>query len=112
MALSFTHGELENIRMSFPISSPQVLLGEVLTQWSQWPTDTHPDHPTMEKLRDALRSGPVGLGVLANQIYSSPGDYMEPRGWNYMRRYNYILLVISFPIIISLLIMKNMKRFM
>ena len=75
-ALNFTQGQLENIRMSFPTSNPHVLLLQVLTQWSQWPTHTHPDYPTMENLCNALRSDLVGLGALATQLqcWRSPSN--------------------------------------
>ncbi len=68
-SLNFQHGELENISQSNPIATTQQLLTELLSQWSQWPTADHPDAPTMERLRDALRSGLVGLGAQANDLY-------------------------------------------
>ena len=69
-ALGFQHGELENIRQSFPRATMQQLLRELIYQWSQWPTVTHSEVPTMEKLYDAMRSGSVGLGAVANELYS------------------------------------------
>ena len=70
-ALSFHHGELENIIQTFPRAAPQRLLTELLNQWSQWPTAEHPQAPTMERLCDALRSGQVGLGAEANDLYAT-----------------------------------------
>ncbi len=69
LALNFHHGELENIVHSSPGATVQQLLTELLSQWSQWPTATHSDVPTMKRLRDALRSGLVGLGAEANALY-------------------------------------------
>ena len=69
LALHFHLGELENIRQSFPTANVQELLAKLLDQWSQWPTATHTTPPTMEMLRDALRSGPVGLGAVATDLY-------------------------------------------
>ncbi len=66
-SLNFHSGELENI--SYSGTTPQQLLSKLLSQWTQWPTADHPDDPTMEKLHDALRSGLVGLGAVANDIY-------------------------------------------
>ncbi len=68
-ALCFHHSELENIFHSSPGATVQQLLTELLSQWSQWPTAAHSDVPTMERLRDALRSGLVGLGAEANTLY-------------------------------------------
>ncbi len=68
-ALNFQYGELENINRSNPGATTQQLLTELLSQWSQWPTADHPDDPTIERLCDALRSGQVGLGAVANTLY-------------------------------------------
>ena len=69
LSLRFRPGELENIRQSFPEKPTKYFLMELLSQWTQWPTTTHPHVPTMEKLCSALRSGLVGLGALANELY-------------------------------------------
>ena len=69
LALNFLDGELKGIEHSFPRATTQQLLTELLSQWTQWPTAEHPDVPTMEVLCDALRSGLVGQGALANDIY-------------------------------------------
>ena len=69
LALGFLNEELEGILYSDPRAKVQQLLVEVLSQWSQWPTASHSDVPTMERLRDALRSGLVGLGAVANDLY-------------------------------------------
>ncbi len=67
--LRFHHDELEIIFYSLPGATSQRLLRELLSQWSQWPTADHSDVPTMERLRDALQSGLVGLGAEANALY-------------------------------------------
>ncbi len=68
-ALNFQYSELENISSSNQGATTQQLLTELLSRWSQWPTADHPDDPTMERLRDALRSGLVELGAVANDLY-------------------------------------------
>ena len=70
-ALHFIPGELENIRHSPQVITPQQRLNAVLCQWVQWPTTAHPQTPTMEILRDALRSDLVGLGAVANKLYDA-----------------------------------------
>ena len=74
-ALQFFPGELENIRHSPQVITPQQRLNAVLCQWIQWPTTAHSQIPTMEMLRDALRSDLVGLGAAANQLYDAR-DYL------------------------------------
>ena len=69
LALNFRDGELKSIIQSFPRATTQQLLTELLSQWCQWPTADHSDVPTMERLCDALRSGLVGLGAQANDLY-------------------------------------------
>ena len=66
-ALHFLPGELENIKHN--LQDVQQRLNAVLCQWVQWPTTAHPQTPTMEMLRDALRSDLVGLGAVANKLY-------------------------------------------
>ena len=81
IALGFLPGELDNIAHPIPGAPTQRLLTELLSQWSQWPTANHSDVPTMEKLRDALRSGLVGLGAEAADLYELrnylPSHYCE-----------------------------------
>ena len=67
-ALHFLPGELENIRHSPQVITPQQHLNAVLCQWVQWPTTAHPQTPTMGMLRDALLSDLVGLGAVAYQL--------------------------------------------
>ena len=67
-ALHFLPGELENIRHSPQATTLQFRLNVVLCQWVQWPTTAHSHTPTMEMLRDALRSDLVGLGAVANKL--------------------------------------------
>ena len=74
-SLHFLPGELENIRHSPQVITPQQRLNSVLCQWVQWPTTAHPQTPTMEMLRDALRSDLVGLGAVANKLYDAR-DYL------------------------------------
>ena len=68
-ALHFLPGELENIKHNH--QDVQQRLNAVLCQWVQWPINTHSQTPTMEMLRDALRSDLVGLGAVANQLYDA-----------------------------------------
>ena len=70
-ALHFLPGELKNIRHSTQVITLKLRLKEVLCQWVQWPTAAHSQTPTMEMLRDALRSDLVGLGAVANQLYDA-----------------------------------------
>lgn len=65
-ALMFLPAELDNIRHG--TQGLQQHLKELLAQWSHWPTTSHPDVPTVEKLCDALRSNLVGLGDVANEL--------------------------------------------
>ena len=69
MALGFLDGELKNISSSSPTAGVQRHLKEMLSQWAHWPTKTHPDPPTLERLCDALRSQLVGLGNVADHVY-------------------------------------------
>ena len=80
IALYFLPGELQNINRDH--QEVQHCLNAVLCQWVQWPTATHSQSPTMEMLRDALRSDLVGLGAVANQLYDArnqlPSQRMSP----------------------------------
>ena len=51
------------------VRSPTSFLQELLSQWVQWPTASHPTKPTLEALCAALRNPLVGLGSLADQMY-------------------------------------------
>ena len=70
-SLKFEFDEMENISHSSPIATTQQLLHKLLSQWSQWPTADHSQVPTMERLCKALRSGLVGLGAVANDLYDT-----------------------------------------
>ena len=70
-ALHFLPSELENIRHSPQVITPQQRLNAVLCQWVQWPTTAHSQTPTVEILCDALRSDLVGLGAVANKLYDA-----------------------------------------
>ena len=48
--------------------APVSYLQELLSQWVQWPTTDHPNHPTLEALCTALSSSLVGLGSLAEEV--------------------------------------------
>ena len=68
-ALNFRHGELQNIKHSSPIASPQQHLNQLLDTWAQWPNSSHQEVPTLKRLCDALRSNLVGLGAEANKLH-------------------------------------------
>ena len=74
-ALHFLPGKLENINRNH--QDVQQCLNAVLCQWVQWPTTAHPQIPTMEMLRDALRSDLVGLGAVANQLYDARKSQLD-----------------------------------
>ena len=50
------------------MGAPTSFLQELLSQWVQWPTASHPTKPTLEALCGALRSSLVGLGSLADKV--------------------------------------------
>ena len=76
IALHFFPGELENIRHSPQVITPQQRLNAVLCQWVQWPTTAHSQTPTIEILCDALRSDLVGLGAVDKQLYDASSTEM------------------------------------
>ena len=82
-ALNFQHGELQNIKHSSPIASPQQHLNQFLDTWAQWPNSSHHEVPTVKRLCDALRSNLVGLGAEANKLherrYSLPSQLHNVR---------------------------------
>ena len=70
LSLEFTQHELNTI-FGMPkllVGAPVSYLQELLSQWVQWPTTDHPNHPTLEVLCAALRSSLVGLGSLAERL--------------------------------------------
>lgn len=69
LGLNFSNDEIKNIEGTYPRGSPEVFLNEILDQWTNWPTKDHPDHPTLEKLCEVLRSGLVKHGALSIDIY-------------------------------------------
>ena len=71
-ALGFLYDEMENIDNN-PRGHDK-RLWTLLNKWTQWPTDHHPDPPTLEKLRDALCSGWVELGRTAREIYEQKSE--------------------------------------
>ena len=69
-SLNFQHFEVKEIKETFPNAGPRQLMRELMEKWCEWPNEDHPDHPTLDKLCGALRSGLVGFGALANTIES------------------------------------------
>ena len=67
-ALKFQYGELQNIKDSSPIASPQHHLNQLLDKWTQWPNCSHHEVPTVKRLCDALRSDALGLTAEANKL--------------------------------------------
>ena len=68
--LGFAPSEIEHIR-SMPLllaTAPASWLKELLSQWVQWPTLSHPTKPTLRALYTSLRSSLVGLGSLADKV--------------------------------------------
>ena len=68
--LGFAPSELEKIKNmpSLFMSAPTSWLKELLSQWVQWPTLSHPTKPTLRALCTSLRSSLVGLGSLADKM--------------------------------------------
>ena len=67
-ALNFLDGELKTIEYDHPKAAKRCLTA-LFYEWCQWPTKLHSEEPTMERLRDALSGGWVGLGKKAEEIY-------------------------------------------
>ena len=70
LSLGFLDPELTTLS-SMPrlfVGAPTSYLQELLSQWVQWPTASHPTSPTLEALCAALRSSLVGLGSLADKV--------------------------------------------
>ena len=70
LSLGFTPHELCTISCMITLltGAPVSYLQELLSQWVQWPTTDHPNHPTVRALCTALRSSLVGLGSLADEV--------------------------------------------
>ena len=70
IVLGFAPSELENIKNmpSLFMKAPTSFLTELLSQWVQWPTLSHPTKPTLRALCTSLRSSLVGLGSLADKV--------------------------------------------
>ena len=70
LGLEFAPSELNQIssNLSLFMSAPASFLTQLLSQWVQWPTVTHPTKPTLGALCETLRSSPVGLGSLAEKV--------------------------------------------
>lgn len=80
--LGFFLSELKQIRLSQSLltGAPQSYLKELLQQWLEWPTDSHPDPPTLKALCTALRSSLVGQGCLADELEEKMKQYLELQG--------------------------------
>ena len=70
LSLGFTPHELCTISCMVTLltGAPVSYLQELLSQWVQWPTTDHPNHPTLRALCTVLRSSLVGLGSLADEV--------------------------------------------
>ena len=71
VGLGFIQPELNQIYNNpslFMSGAPASFLNDLLNQWVQWPTASHPTKPTLRALCEALRSSPVGLGSLAEKV--------------------------------------------
>ena len=78
IGMGFTLSEL-NVIESKPLllsGAPTRYLTELLNQWIQWPTENHPNKPTLRALCEALRSSLVGLGSLADEVEREMGKYL------------------------------------
>ena len=68
-ALNFRYNELQSIKNSSRIASPQQHLNQLLDEWTQWPNSSHHEVPTLKSLCDALRSDALGLTAEANKLH-------------------------------------------
>ena len=70
LSLGFLDPELTTIlsMLRLLVGAPTSYLQELLSQWVQWPTASHPTSPTLESLCAALGSSLVGLGSLADKV--------------------------------------------
>ena len=70
LSLGFIDPELTTISNMHRLfmGAPTSFLQELLSQWVQWPTASHPTKPTLEALCAALQSSLVGLGSLADKV--------------------------------------------
>ena len=66
MALGFSSQELNSIPDHVPDPTPRFYYKELLDQWCQWPSENHPEIPSLERLSQALRA--TGFGVQANIV--------------------------------------------
>lgn len=69
-SLGFLHPQLNQIECK-PLllqGAPLSWLEEMLSQWLQWPTDQHPEIPSIEALCSSLKSTLVGLGATAETL--------------------------------------------
>ena len=82
LILGFTQPELNQIKNnpSLFMSGPGSFMGELLSQWVQWPTKDHPTKPTLEALCKALHSSLVGLGQLAEKVEREMKHSMDGKG--------------------------------
>ena len=70
LSLGFITPEL-NVISSMPLlrmDAPTSYLQELLSQWVQWPTASHPTRPTLESFCAALQSPLVHLSSLSDRV--------------------------------------------
>ena len=67
IALRLPHNVLKGIRITFSQHGVKICLYQVLHEWILWRHE-HSKPPTVENLKQALRSALVGLDVVANQL--------------------------------------------
>ena len=70
LGLGFLLSELNQISNNVTLlsSGPVSFLQKLLSQWVQWPTDSHRAKPTLQALCETLRTSYVGLGGLAEKV--------------------------------------------
>ena len=79
------------------MGAPTSFLQELLSQWVQWPTASHPTKPTLEALCAVLRSSLVGLGSLADKVNE------EMRQSTGMTQFKYFIVTHASPVKRSLI---------
>ena len=81
LSLGFLDPELTTISsmLRLLVGAPTSYLQELLSQWVQWPTFSHPTLPTLEALCAALQRSLVGLSSLADKVNK---EMRQRRGMN------------------------------
>ena len=77
--LGFLQPELRQIQAApiLMLNAPLSYLQELLSLWTEWPTENHPHLPTLKALSTALRSSLVGLGRLADELEEKMIEYPD-----------------------------------